>query len=129
MKLLLIFILFLLFCLLGSGMNRVWGRDIAMAEKSSEQPESLFSNISEIEVDDYLRANVFIRNILSPIKQLDLPEDHGHSYHLSAKILYHSNKSVLTARNQTFYSQKFMRLLSARHINGFYIYSLRKLII
>lgn len=129
MKLLFIFILFFCFLLLGSSMSREVKENIKIAGVSLEQPEMLFSDFTGTELRSTSQPAVLLGNLFLPGKQLDMPEDNGYGSHVSSKTLYGHHRPVLIAHVQWLYSQKFMRLLAARHMNGFYIYSLEKLII
>lgn len=128
MKLLFIFILSLCFLILGSSMSRD-GKVNVIVHVSPEQTENLFPELAHTEFKSMSQPSVFLRNLFLPGKQLDLLEDNGFGFHVSSKTLYGHNRQVLTAWVQMLHSQKFMRLLAARHDNGFYIYSLEKLII
>lgn len=100
-----------------------------IADALPEQSELSSLDVVRAEFRSSSRPVVLLRSLFLPGKQLDMPEDHGHGFQLSSKTLSGFRHQLLTARTQMLYSQKFMRLLSARHINGFYIYSLEKLII
>lgn len=129
MRLLFIFILFVCFLLLGSSMSLDGKVNAVIADASSESSEMLFPDMVRAELRSSSQPAVLLRNLFLPGKQLDMPEDHGHGFHASAKVLAGNHRQASTACIQVFSSRKFMRLLSARHINGFYIYSLEKLII
>lgn len=129
MKLLFIFILCLCFLILGSSMSSEKKGNVAIADVSLEQGERLFPDFDRAEFKSMSHTAILLRNLFLPGKQLDMPEDNNHGFQVNSKTLYGHQHSVLTAHVQTLYSQKFMRLLSARHTNGFYIYSLEKLII
>ena len=132
MKLLLVFILFLIFLILDSGIGRELKEDITVAEPMPEQQEMLFARNTELRARDWYATCMFIREITgASVNQGDIPDDQGgHIHGWGAKAFFKYNGlSVLAGQMQALYSQKFMRLLSARHINGFYIYSLEKLII
>lgn len=78
----------------------------------------------------WLRSYLFMLHILEPSKQLDLPVDHEKNGHgLSGKIIRSVHNTTFAPGQQIFRFSKYWRLLSARHINGFYIYSLEKLLI
>lgn len=129
MKLLFVFILLFVFLLLGSSMSREGKGEEPIADTTLEQSEILFPDAVQSEFRCSSRPAVMLRCLFLPGKQLDMPEDHGHAFHLSSKTLAGHRHPLLSEHVQMLYSQKFMRLLSARHINGFYIYSLEKLII
>lgn len=130
MKLLLIFILFLLFFILGSGMNRELKEDIAVTESLPEEQEMLIRDFSISENYNWLDSYFRMLDVLASVKQLNLLQDQtGHSHHQEGKVLPGHRDSSMTSCMQALYASKFMRLLSARHVNGFYIYSLEKLII
>lgn len=130
MKLLLIFILFLLFFILGSGMNQELKENITVTESSPEKQDILIRDFSISENYNWLDSYFRMLDVLASVKQLNLFQDQtGHSHHQEGKVLPGHRDSLMTARIQALYVSKFMRLLSARHVNGFYIYSLEKLII
>lgn len=129
MKLLFIFILFVCFLLLGSSISQEKKGNIVIAGISSEQSEMLFPDMVRSELRSSSQPAVLFRNLFLPGKQLDTPEDHDHGFQVIGKTLPGHRRQVLTAQVRTLFAQKFMRLLSARYMNGFYIYSLEKLII
>lgn len=129
MKLLFVFILFVGFLLLGSSMRSEGKGEEPIAGTTLKQSEILFPDAVRSEFKSSSRPAVMLRCLFLPGKQSDMPEDHGHAFHLNGKTLAGHRHPLLSEHVQMLYSQKFMRLLSARHINGFYIYSLEKLII
>lgn len=78
----------------------------------------------------WLKSYFFILNILNPTRQFDLPGDHDKSwYSLHARILRSAQDIIFSVRQQPVGTGQFLRLLSARHLSGFYVYSLEKLLI
>lgn len=99
-------------------------KNVAVSESFPEPEETVTSPSRGI----WMRAYFMLRDILTPAIQEDLLQDYPANY-FSGKISCSAYKSSLGGGIQILYSPKFMRLLLARHINGFYIYSLEKLII
>lgn len=128
MKLLLVFILFFLFLIPKLGIGWELKKNMSVVNSFSERQEVVFSRHSVIGVGGWMNAYLMLRDLLAPVKQVDLPQDYP-ANHFAGKVVYGVDKSSSSDRIQALYSPKFMRLLLARYINGFYIYSLEKLII
>lgn len=111
-------------------MNRELKENVMVAESLPEQQEMLFSDLSAPGCYHWLDTYYVMLDALASGGQLDLTPDHsGHANHCTGKTLCNDYKALMTARIQALCSYRFMRLLAARHTNGFYIYSLEKLII
>lgn len=130
--------LFLIFVVLFSLLLFVDGEEaIGVAEEEPaavEQPGIMLSDgteLSEINLRSvWAEACILMWKSLVHVKQLDLPDDQGYCCQTPYRTLYSEHQSVLAlggAKNSA--SPKFLRFLSERHNRGFYIYSLRKLII
>ena len=131
MKLFLVFLMICFLCLMaGSESKQVPEPDETCTEIMIPQPR-ITADLSENEITPgWLRSYLFILNIIDPVKQLDLPTDHDKNGHnLSGKVLRVGRNAVSGIQQQKFRLSRYWRLLSARHINGFYIYFLEKLLI
>lgn len=129
MKLLFVLILFFIFWVLKSGLGQDLKEDVTVAEPMPDQQEMIVSEYAGLKTMDWCPFCVFVVQITDTSVRGDIPDDHsGFCSGCISKFFKH-NRSVLAGQMQALYSQKFMRLLSARHINGFYIYFLEKLII
>lgn len=130
MKLFLIYIILLFLCLV---MNSGGCQTFPKEEVSTETvvPKTLISSKfpAGIAGNNWLRSYFLMLKVLSPVKQLDLPGDYNKSWSITCKSLRSARKAILQIRQRICYTSEYMRLLSARHTNGFYVYSLRKLIL
>lgn len=107
--------------------NTTSGEDVAedCADKeyisSLQQEQKIHYNL--------LCAYLLIKKTFSPVKQIDLSDDSEESAYFPYKTHHSSSDSEPFWQIRLMNSQKFLRLLSERHTNGFYTYSLGKLII
>lgn len=130
MKLLLIYLTFLsLFLLAGPGGERTSSKDEVKAEVLLSSSQISTESPASVAESHWLRNYYMMLRILNPVKQLDLPSDYKSWNGIPCKSLSSSHKSYAPMPLQKRHVVKFMRFLSARHSDGFYIYSLRKLII
>lgn len=130
MKLLLLSFVVLFFCLLIRTENE---QASLKKEAETEVVMPLTQIASEFPVivaeTDWLKTYFLMLKVLNPVKQLDLPGDYKMWSSTFYKLLHASSEYLLTVRQKACYTSKYMRLLSARHRDGFYVYSLGKLII
>lgn len=130
MKLLLIYITLLTLCLLiGPGGERTSSKEEVKSEvlmPSARIPVDCPTIVAE---SHWLRTYYMMLKVLNTVKQLDLPSDYKSWNGISCKSLSSSHKSYAQMPLQESHAAQFMRFLSVRHSDGFYIYSLRKLII
>lgn len=79
---------------------------------------------------EWLKTYLFIRDVLSSGKQLDLPGDYQKNWNnLHGRILHFIQNGVLTIQQRICCTLEYLRLLAVRYGEGFYIYSLEKLLI
>lgn len=79
--------------------------------------------------NNWLRGYFFMLRVLNPVKQLDLPGDYKSCSNIPCRALNSSQRTSLIEQQEESYISEYMRLLSVRYSDGFYIYSLSKLII
>lgn len=88
------------------------------------------SEVSRLVGLNWFRSCLIILNVLEPVKQFDLSGDHDKNwYTLHSRFLHSRGEAEILVQQQICRIFKYMRLLIARYINGFYIYSLEKLLI
>lgn len=130
MKLLLIYMTLLSLCLLiGPGGERISSQEEVKSEVLMPLSQESVDCPTIVAESHWLRTYYMMLKVLNPVKQLDLPSDYKSWNGIPCKSLSSSHKSYAPIPLQESHAAKFMRFLSARHSDGFYIYSLRKLII
>lgn len=130
MKLLLIYMTLLFLCLLiGPGGERISLKEEVKTEVLMPSDQVSAESTDIIADSHWLRTYCMIWKVLNPVKQLDLPSDYKSWNGIPCKSLSSSHKSYAPIPLQESHAAQFMRFLSARHSDGFYIFSLRKLII
>lgn len=107
--------------------NATSGEDVA---DDSADKEYISSLPQEQKIHyNLLCAYLLVKQSFTPVKQIDLPDDGGASSCFPYKTCHSGPDSEPFWQIRLINSQKFLRLLSERHTNGFYTYSLGKLII
>lgn len=131
MKLLLIYSILIFLCpVIRVGSERAsFGEEagmetVVLPEQISREPLVMADADSS-----WLRTYYYMLKVLNPVKQLDLAGDYKSWNGVRCKLLYSARNTFLSGLPQVCYTSEYMRLLSVRHSDGFYIYSLRKLII
>lgn len=129
MKLICIFLLFLVvFTIISIDSIRDYARiqsvggELAVNEYSSDQISS--SDNKEKLAEAYAMLGAF-----TPVKQQDIPENTGSfsDFYYKTSLMNHSSLQINLHGRMC--SGDFIRFLAERHQAGFYIYSLRKLIV
>lgn len=130
MRLLWFNIVLLVFLIVGSEsslMSQNVTGEVASEEKEQMVSAPTFLSSASRDWQEYIhliRASVFI-------KAWDLPSDEFSDMSLLPGKVHHSmgGKTLPAGMERMISFRNYMQLLSARHIKGFYIYSLEKLII
>ena len=132
MRLLFLFLVVLfLFSVKRSEGTRIMPEEETVVLEMTAPERPITSDLSrETECGDWDDARMWIIRVLNPVKQLDLPTDNSKAgLYLSCRVLRSDSKFVLSNQRQKIIGAQFMSLLSVRYFQGFYIYSLKKLII
>lgn len=131
MRLFLIVIAIFFFCFLaGSDTNAVRGTSDNYCEPAEYFVQADQKVTVGLDSPEWLKTYLFIRDVLSSGKQLDLPGDYQKNWNnLHGRILHFMQNGVLTIQQRICCTLKYLRLLAVRYGDGFYIYSLEKLLI
>lgn len=105
-------------------------KDKTYSEITTHQTQ-VSSDLSDFfKTPDWLRSYLFILNICDPVKQLDLPVNYDKIWnHLHGRMLRSVSRAEMAMSCQIRCISKYWRLLSDRYMNGFYLYTLEKLLI
>lgn len=116
--------------LIGAKDEQLPVKDKIYSEMTTHQTQ-VSSDLSDfILTPDWLHSYLFILNICDPVKQLDLPVDHDKTWnHLHGRMLRSASRAEMAMSPQVRCISKYWRLLSDRYTNGFYLYTLEKLLI
>lgn len=131
MKLLSILWVFFSFLLVAGpgGVKAMPGEKVTVVETISELPH--FSDFSKVTTaPDPVQASVWMIKALASGKQLDLPNDTGKGWcHLICRNLHPGSAREWGEGCPHLSGAQFLCFLAGRHLHGFYIYSLEKLIL
>lgn len=131
MRLVLIFFILFSCCLWAGFGKQQTGLLTEMPQEKQETGMQVSSKLSDhFGEQNWMRDYCLMIKVLSPVKQLDLPGDNSKSWNfLLGKTLRSEQKAETQGRCYPLLFTQYIRFLSGRYVNGFYIYSLRELII
>lgn len=131
MRLLLVYMVVLFLGLVIGTEKEVMPKQNVICSEVVPHPAQAEVNVPDVMITSgWFRPYLFALNILDPAKQLDQSSDHDKSwYHLHGKMLRSAQRREAAVLEQSCCISEYWRLLSERHADGFYIYSLEKLLI
>ena len=102
----------------------------ASTETVDENTQLTTKLSADLHKANWLRNYLLMMKVLNPAKQLDLPGDYEKCWNnVPCKVLPWVQQAAARSSLKVCYSTKYLRLLSERHSDGFYLYFLRKLLI
>lgn len=131
MGLFLAYAIVLFFCLRTGMESKPATEDTVVRPEITVQQTQIEAEVPEGFIETgWLRSYLFMLKILEPVKQWDLPVDYDkYAFNPQGKFLSARDRTMAYVGQRTGLYSKFGRLLSARYLDRFYIYSLEKMLI